>query len=81
MKAQDGNNQREALSLSFSDPDRLSLCEALDRILNKGAVVVGEVTISVAGIDLVYLGLHLMLSSIETAYGTIGNGSRIVANR
>lgn len=81
MKAQDGNNHREALSLSLSDPDRMSLCEALDRILNKGAVVVGEVTISVAGIDLVYLGLHVMLSSIETAYGTIGNSSPIVANR
>ena len=80
MKAEDGN-KKKLLSLSLSDPDRLSLCEALDRILNKGAVVVGEVTISVAGIDLVYLGLHVMLSSIETAYGTIGNSSPIVANR
>ena len=70
MKAQDGPNHGSVLSLSFSDPERLSLCEALDRILNKGAVVVGEVTISVAGIDLVYLGLHLMLTSIETVYGS-----------
>ncbi|MBI3265211.1 MAG: gas vesicle protein, partial [Acidobacteria bacterium] len=31
--------------------DRVSLCEALDRVLNKGAVVVGELTISVADID------------------------------
>jgi len=47
--------------------ERCSLCEALDRILNKGAVVVGEVTIAVAGIDLIYLGLQLMLTSVETA--------------
>jgi hypothetical protein len=47
--------------------ERCSLCEALDRILNKGAVVAGEVTISVAGIDLIYLGLQLMLTSVETA--------------
>lgn len=45
----------------------VSLCETLDRVLNKGVVVAGEATISVAGIDLVYLGLHLMLTSVETA--------------
>jgi hypothetical protein len=39
----------------------------LDRVLNKGAVIDGEATISVAGIDLVYLGLRLVLTSIETA--------------
>ena len=53
--------------LGISDGERVSLCEALDRILNKGAVVVGEVTISVADIDLVYLGLRVVLTSIETA--------------
>jgi hypothetical protein len=39
----------------------------LDRVLNKGVVVAGEVTISVAGVDLLYLGLNLVLTSIETA--------------
>jgi hypothetical protein len=46
---------------------QVSLCEALDRVLNKGAVIVGEVTISVANIDLVYLGLQAVLTSVETA--------------
>ncbi len=46
---------------------RVSLCEALDRVLNKGAVVVGEVVISVADIDLIFLGLQVVLSSVETA--------------
>jgi hypothetical protein len=46
--------------------EQVSLCEALDRVLNKGAVVVGEVTISVADIDLIYLGLQAVLTSIET---------------
>jgi hypothetical protein len=54
---------------SPDDMEHVSLCEALDRILNKGAVVVGEVTLSVADIDLVYLGLQLVLTSIETARG------------
>ena len=39
----------------------------LDQVLNKGAVIDGEATVSVAGIDLVYLGLKLILTSIETA--------------
>ncbi len=47
----------------------VSLCEALDRILNKGAVLFGEVLISVADIDLVYLGLQVILASMETARG------------
>ena len=47
--------------------ERCSLCEALDRILNKGAVVTGEVTISVAGIDLIYLELQILLTSVKTA--------------
>jgi len=58
-----------APALSVIAGERASLCEALDRVLNKGAVVVGEVTISVADIDLIYLGLQVVLTSIETARG------------
>ncbi len=47
--------------------EHASLCDALDRVLNKGAVIVGDVTISVADIDLIYLGLQVVLTSIETA--------------
>jgi hypothetical protein len=54
---------------SFDDSEHVSLCEVLDRILNKGAVVVGEVVISVANIDLIYLGLQVILTSIDTAHG------------
>jgi hypothetical protein len=49
--------------------DSMSLCETLDRVLNKGVVVAGEIVISVADIDLIYLGLTLTLTSIETANG------------
>jgi hypothetical protein len=44
----------------------VSLCDALDRALNTGVVALGEVTISVADIDLLYLGLQLVITSIET---------------
>jgi hypothetical protein len=52
---------------SLDDLERVSLCEALDRVLNKGAVIMGEVMISVANIDLIYLGLQIILTSLETA--------------
>lgn len=51
------------------DRERVSLCEVLDRVLNTGVVVVGEVVISVADVDLIYLGLQLTLTSVETANG------------
>jgi hypothetical protein len=44
----------------------VTLCELLDRILNKGVVITGEVVISVADIDLIYLGLKAILTSVET---------------
>ncbi len=54
-------------TISMRESERVSLCETLDRVLNKGAVIAGELTISVADIDLIYLGLQLMISSVETA--------------
>jgi hypothetical protein len=43
-----------------------TLLEMLDRVLNKGVIIAGDVVISVADIDLVYVGVKLMLSSVET---------------
>ncbi len=42
---------------------RPSLCEVLDRVLAQGVVARGEITLSLAGIDLVYLNLHLLLTT------------------
>lgn len=58
----------------FEENERVSICEVLDRVLNKGVVVAGEIIISVAGVDLVYLSLHLVLTSIETARASLYNG-------
>lgn len=46
--------------------ERLRLVELVDRVLDRGMVLRGDIVISVAGIDLVYLELHLLLSSVET---------------
>lgn len=58
----------EAPTANWSEGEHCSLCEVLDRVLNKGAVVMGDLTISVAGIDLLYLELRVLLSSIKTAW-------------
>lgn len=47
----------------------MSLAELVNRVLDKGAVISGEVTISVAGVDLIYLSLRLLVSSVEAMRG------------
>ena len=44
----------------------VTLLEMLDRVLEKGVVVSGDIVISVADVDLIYVGLRLLLSSVET---------------
>jgi hypothetical protein len=44
----------------------VTLLELVDRVLHKGVVVTGDITLSVAGIDLVYVGLRLLLASAGT---------------
>ena len=56
-------------SPSISDlhkKERVTLLEILDRALEKGVVISGDIVISVADVDLVYLGLKVLLSSVET---------------
>lgn len=46
--------------------DDTSLLELLDRLLDTGVVLAGELHISVAGVDLLYLNLRVLLCSSET---------------
>ena len=46
----------------------LSLLETLDHVLSRGLVIAGEITISVADIDLIFVGLNVLVSSVETAH-------------
>ena len=46
----------------------LSMLETLDHVLNRGLVIAGEITISVADIDLIFIGLNVLVSSVETAH-------------
>lgn len=52
---------------SSSPEDEVSLVEILDHVLNAGVVIRGSLVISLAGVDLVYVGLDVILTSVETA--------------
>jgi gas vesicle structural protein len=45
---------------------QVTLVELVDRVLNKGVVLAGDITLSVADVDLVYVGLRVLLSSVST---------------
>jgi gas vesicle structural protein len=57
------------------------LIDLLDRILDKGVVIWGDVTISVADVDLIYLGLKVLLVSIEKAEEMRRSGATEALNR
>jgi len=45
----------------------LALADLLDRALSTGVVIYGEATISLAGVDLVYVGLKVLVASVDAA--------------
>lgn len=47
------------------------LAETLDRVLHEGAVLRGDLVLSVADIDLLYLDVRLFLSSVDKAVEAI----------
>lgn len=47
-------------------PD-VTLVDLADRLLGKGVSISGDLVVSVAGVDLVYLSLRALLASVETA--------------
>jgi hypothetical protein len=49
------------------DAGSLELSDLINRVLDKGAVIAGSVTISVGDIDLIQLDLTIVLTAIETA--------------
>lgn len=54
-------------TLEPEDAEQLVLSDLINRVLDKGVVISGHVTISVAEIDLIALDLRLLISSIQTA--------------
>ena len=64
--------------LELDADEELSLLETLDHVLDRGLVIAGEVTIAVADVDLVFIGLNVLLGSVETVDRVLGERERRV---
>jgi hypothetical protein len=60
---------REQPGILGGNSSGTSLVELLDRVVHRGAYVSGDVTICLAGIDLVRLDLRLLLTAVVDAAG------------
>ena len=45
---------------------QVTLLELVDRVLNKGVVLSGDIMLSVAVVELGYVGLRVLLASVST---------------
>lgn len=55
------------MSVKTLTPRQLTLIDLIDRILDKGVVINGDISISVVGVDLLSLKINLVIASLETA--------------
>lgn len=46
--------------------EQVTLVELVDRVLATGVVLTGDITLAVADVDLVYVGLRVLLASVST---------------
>ncbi len=53
------------LAAAAADPD--SLVDVLDSLLDTGVVADAQLVVSVAGVDLIFVGLRALLASMDTA--------------
>jgi hypothetical protein len=51
----------------LSKRDKVTLVDILDKVLEKGAVINGDMVLRVADVDLVFVGLRLILTSVSRA--------------
>ncbi len=49
--------------------DQPTLCDLLDRLIETGVVARGSIVVSVAGIELIYIEVSLLVASVEAAFG------------
>ena len=64
------------VDLILDTSEDATLLDMLDRLLNKGVVLGGDVVLGVAGVDLVYLRLSALLSAIDRVMPQAGGGKR-----
>jgi gas vesicle structural protein len=63
--------QHAGVSRAVRDRD-VSLLDLIDRLLDGGVVIHGDITLAVADVDLLYVGLRAMVASVETIERELG---------
>lgn len=51
----------------IANKKQVTLLEVVEKLLDKGVVISGNLILSIADIDLVYLDLNLIVTSVQTA--------------
>ena len=64
-----------------SGSQTVALVDLLDRLLGAGVVLSGDVTISIAGVDLVEIRLHALITSVRADLQTTGAGAGPLASK
>jgi hypothetical protein len=52
--------------------DDLTLLDLLDRVVKNGVIIEGDVTLSLANIDLIYLSFRLLVASVAKLESVTG---------
>jgi gas vesicle structural protein len=69
----DASQERQHAGVSRALRDRdVSLLDLIDRLLDGGVVIHGDITLAVADVDLLYVGLRAMVASVETIERDLG---------
>ena len=68
------SSQPGVMNLVSGAHGETSLLEILDHVLNSGVVLHGSLVISLAGVDLIYVGLNVIITSVETARRSLPRG-------
>ena len=53
------------MNVNAARAQEVTLLDLLDRVIDNGVILAGDVTISVADVDLIYLGLRVLLAPVE----------------
>jgi hypothetical protein len=61
--------------INDDDSADLTLLDLVDHLLNTGVIIRGNLVLSLAGVDLVYLGLDLIVTSVDTALRHMTNAA------
>jgi len=60
--------ERLTMKVRIGHERNTAIADLLDRALSKGVVLWGEATISLAGVGLIYVGLKVLVASVETMH-------------